>query len=104
MNLEEALEQVRYWLDDCGEDDRKEFPEDAAQVVINRLTEIFNEMRPKPSLRPKWAPGRRVIHLLSSRVGTIRQPPDGETSDYCVFVEWEGGERDWVNKDEVKRL
>jgi len=46
VSLDEALDQVRYWLDDCGEDDRSEFPEDAARVVIDRLTEIFGEVRP----------------------------------------------------------
>jgi hypothetical protein len=37
-------------------------------------------------------------------VGVIRAPPAGERSEYCVFVEWEDGERGWVNKDEVKRV
>jgi len=52
----------------------------------------------------KWAAGKRVIDLFTSEVGTIIQPPEGETSDYCVFVEWEDGDREWVNKDEIKRL
>jgi hypothetical protein len=55
----------------------------------------------------KWAPGNRVADFITNKVGTILPSPDVEVmiySDYCIYVEWEDGERGWVSKDEVKRL
>jgi hypothetical protein len=57
-------------------------------------------------MNAKWAAGNRVVDLITNEAGTIAEPPpsESEPSEYCIFVEWEDGERTWVNKDEVRRL
>jgi hypothetical protein len=51
----------------------------------------------------KWAPGTRVIDVVTREVATILPPP--EPPVYSVYVLWEkSGERGWVSKDEVRRI
>lgn len=52
----------------------------------------------------KWAIGKRIVSIFDDIAGTIVQPPGGESSHYCIFVEWEDGEKGWVSKDEVRRI